>query len=402
MLKDTQIKALKPKDKSYTVADGEGLSLVVNPNKSKKWRYRYRIEGKAKTLSLGAYPEVSIADAREKLRKVRAMVANGIDPSKARKEEKITKVIEETKKITFREVKKQWLDSIESNVSTHHYKRSESLMRLYAMPVLEDQQMEDITYKDVRAIIVALDDSGKKESAMKLYGALNKLFSYATHHDYCEVNVCKLIEIKAVVVDQVTKHFKTITEPDAVKLLLENIKNFEGGHYSTKFGLLFMALTSLRSTNVRSARWKYIDFKNKTMTIPKEEMKIKKTKMEDSEDFVLPLADQTIDLLKKVKQFSGHGKYIFPSIRGDRPMSENAMLVMIRSLGYTKEEFVPHGFRAMFSTIANDEENGFSNELIDAQLSHKVGNKVSQSYNRGNYFSRRIPLAQWWADWLDA
>ena len=152
---------------------------------------------------------------------------------------------------------------------------------------------------------------------------------------------------------------------------------------------------------VRPARWEHFNFENNSMTIVKEEMKIKRTALLDADDFKLPLATQTMDLLREVQELSGHNKYIFPSNRGDRPMSENAMLVMIRSLGYTKEEFVPHGFRAMFSTIANAEDNGFDRDLIDAQLAHKVGDQVSQAYNRGDYFNRRIPLVQWWADWLD-
>jgi len=254
----------------------------------------------------------------------------------------------------------------------------------------------------VQEIIVSLVDAQKIESAKKLNGVLNQVFAYAKIRNLVDTNICKLVEITGLFDSAQKRHFPTITEPKQIKTLLESIKNFEGAHYSTKQGLLFMALTSLRTINVRSARWEQINFKDQTMTIPKEEMKIAKKKLHEANDFVLPLSDQTMVLLEEIKPMSYHGIYIFPSIRGDRPMSENAMLTYIRSLGYTKEQFVPHGFRAMFATIANKEDNGFDRDLIDTQLAHKVGGTVSQSYNRTDYLQQRIPLAQWWADWLDA
>lgn len=302
----------------------------------------------------------------------------------------------------FKEVVKGFLKHFVQEVSSHHYKRSESLLRLYATPVLGNKPIDDITHKDAKKMIVAVADAGKKESAKKLYGVLAQLFSYAVDREVCEVNVMKLIEFQKGFFTSTSKRkFPTITEPTQIKILLESIKKFEKGHYSTKQGLLLMAYTSLRSNNVRHARWDQIDFENQTMIISKEEMKIEKKDLHKAEDFRLPLSTQTIELLNRVNKISGHGKYIFPSIRGDRPMSENAMLTFIRSLGYTKEQFTPHGFRAMFSTIANDISN-FDRDLIDAQLAHKVGNTVSQSYNRTDYFQRRVPLSQWWADWLDS
>ena len=162
-----------------------------------------------------------------------------------------------------------------------------------------------------------------------------------------------------------------------------------------------MALTSLRRSNVLNARWEQIDFKTSTMTIAKEEMKLKKKELQKANDFVLPLATQTIELLEKIKEVSGEGIYIFPSMRADRPMSKNTMLELVRYLGYEKEQFTPHGFRAMFATMAN-EQSDFERDLVDAQLAHKVGDRTSQAYNRTDYLERRRDLVQWWADWLDA
>ena len=400
MLKDTQIKALKPKEKSYTVADGNGLSIVVNPNKSKKWRYRYRINGKAKTFSIGSYPEVSLANAREKLHEARSMVANGIDPAKVRKEEKVAKAVDSANKITFKEVKNAYLESIEDNVSIHHYERSESLLRLYAESVLNNVQIEDITHKDIKSIIMALVDMDKKPSAKKLFGVLKQVFDYAEARDQVEVNVCNLISTSSLIKNYHPKKQSTMTKNKDIKLLMESIENYTG-HYANKKALQFMAFTSLRSANIRYARWNQMDLNNKIMTIPKAEMKIERKRLEEAEDFILPLSTQAIKLLESMIPLTGHGTYVFPSTLGDRPLSENALLVAIRRLGYTKEEFTPHGFRAMFATVAN-REGSFNLEIIDAQLAHTVGNKVSQAYNRTDYFDKRKELVQWWADWLES
>ena len=398
-LNNTQIKNAKSKDKPYSLGDGLGLSLLINPNGSKWWRYRFQFDSKAKMMSLGTYPDVSLANVRKRLLEARELVAGGINPIEQQGADSPT--VDAGGSVVFKDISDAWLESIESEVSIHHYKRSESLLRLYALPVLQNQPIDTITHKDVRALIVALKDADRKESAKKLYGVLKQVFADAEERDHCEVNVCNLIDIRSIIKKTAKRKFPTITEEAEVRALLANIKDFKGSHYSTKNALLFMALTSLRSNNVRHARWEQIDFESRTMTIAKEEMKIAKKDLSDAIDFRLPLATQTIELLDKIKKLTGHGTYIFPSIRADRPMSENAMLAYIRNLGYTKEQFVPHGFRAMFATIANDKKNGFDRDLIDAQLAHKVGGSVSQSYNRTDYLERRIPLAQWWADWLN-
>ncbi len=398
-LNNTQIKNAKSKDKPYSLSDGLGLSLLINPNGSKWWRYRFQFNGKAKMMSLGTYPDVSLANVRKRLLEARELVASGVNPIEQQGSD--SPVIVAGGSVIFKDISDAWLKSIEPDVSIHHYKRSESLLRLYALPALQNQPIDTITHKDVRALIVALKDADKKESAKKLYGVLKQVFAYAEERDHCEINVCSLIDISSIIKKTAKRKFPTITEPTKIRTLLTNIKDFEGSHYSTKNALLFMALTSLRSNNIRHARWEQIDFENHTMTIAKEEMKIAKKDLHKAEDFRLPLATQTIELLQETMKISGSGIYIFPSIRGNRPMSENAMLAYIRNLGYTKEEFVPHGFRAMFATIANDEDNGFDRDLIDAQLAHKVGGSVSQSYNRTAYFNRRIPLSQWWANWLN-
>lgn len=405
-LTNTQIKNARGKEKPYSLGDGLGLSVLINSNGSKWWRYRFQFNGKAKMMSLGTYPDVSLAQARERLMEARRMVADGVNPVEVKQNHQHGDEQEEHI-VTFKEVGDLYLTHLDDQVAINelseaHYIRSERLLRLYATPALGDMAINEITFRDLRDVIVALNGVGKKETAIKMHSLFGKLFAHAINHNYCEVNPARLLEMKEIMGDHEPTHFSTITEPAEVKRLLDNIRSVENGHWSTKYGLLLMAYTSLRSANVRKAQWSYIDFEKKLMTIPKKEMKIKKVKLNNAEDFRLPLADQTIALLQEVQKLSGHGKYIFPSIRGDRPMSENAMLVLIRSLDYTKDEFTPHGFRAMFATVANDESNDFDRDLIDAQLAHKVGDRTSQSYNRGDYLNRRIELSQWWADWLDS
>ncbi len=398
MLKDTQIKALKPKDKTYLVADGDSLYVVVNTNGSKKWRYRYRINGKAKTLSLGSYPEIKPAAARERLREAREQVALGVDPSSIKKEEKVQQKLHDNRK-AFKDVSAAYLKSIEGVVSSHHHERSESLIRLYANPVLGERAIADITHKDVKQLIVNLSEvMNKKASAKKLFGVLKLVFAYAERFDDVEMNVVKLLTLGDLVTGHVVKKQATITKPKEIKLLMKNIHNYEG-HFNTIKAMEFMLHTALRSANIRQLKWKYI--KGDIITIPKEEMKIAWDKVSEATDFKLPLSTQAKAILKEMKPVSGHGTYVFPSLRGDRPMSENALLAMVRGMGYSKDQFTPHGARAMFSTVAN-EVGEFNTELIDVQLAHKVGGTVSQAYNRAEYIDKRRKLSQWWSDWLEA
>lgn len=396
-LTNTEIKNAKSRDKAYSLSDGLGLSLQINPNKTKYWRFRFQFEGKAKLMSFGTYPDVSLVDARVRREEERKKIAKGTNP--------ITKNQQtgEGGSMVFEAVVKKFLQQLEPKVSEAHYKRSKSLFRLYAIPELQNQRMDEISHKDIKRIIVSLVDAEKVETAKKLHSMFLQVFGYAVDREICEENVVRRIEYQKDFFTNVNKRKSpTITEPAQIKMLMENIREFEGNHHSTKSALLFMAYTSLRSANVRHARWEQIDLEGRTMTIKKEEMKIKKSALAEAEDFKLPLATQTIELLNEIKKITGDGTYIFQSNRGDRPMSENAMLVYIRNLGYTKEQFVPHGFRAMFSTITNANDNGYDRDLIDAQLAHVTGNIVSRTYNRGDLFNRRVPLVQWWADWLDS
>ena len=315
------------------------------------------------------------------MREARELVAKGVDPSAERKEA----VKKQSLSVTFKEVSDAYLKSRVGNVSHHHYERSESLLRLYAVTAFGRTPIDDISHKDIKPLIVNLSEKGKKASAKKLFGVLKQVFDYAEMKDHVEVNVCNLLNPTTLIKDYVPKSHATITKAEDIKLLMKNIKNYEG-HYTTKMALEFMAYTALRSYNVRAAKWKYI--KDGVMTIPKEEMKIAKDKLENAVDFKLPLSKQSLALLEEMRPISGHGTYIFPSIRGDRPMSENALLAMVRNLGYTKDQFTPHGFRSMFSTISN-EEGEFNLEIIDAQLAHKVGNAVSSTYNKASYIEKR-------------
>ncbi len=404
-LTNTQIKAAKPKDKAYTLTDGQGLSLLINTNGSKWWRFRYRFDSKQKMLSLGTYPEVSLATARKKLIKAREQVAAGTNPSDKRKEKKEALVQEAAQdryktehsfEVLARSIMDKRLEQKE--ISYPHHKRTITALENDAFPIIGKKQAKDITPEDIEKIIAGVVDRGAKESARKLFYMLGKIFK-KIKRDSRKMNLGAIdIPTEYLTIEDLgcpksnDNHYPCITDKKGLKGLLGAINGYTGS-YSTKMAMRLLPHIFLRSLNIRHLEWDEIDFDDKFIRIQGSKMKTKS-------DFIIPMSRQVIELLKEVEPFTGQGRYVFPSLRDQRrPMSDNTMIAALRRMGITKEEFVPHSWRSVFATIAN--EQGQSFEAIEASLAHTIGSTVSRSYNRAIYLEQRKELYQWWSDWLD-
>lgn len=401
----TEIKNAKPKDKDYKLFDGDGLYLFITKSGSKKWRLKYTFEGKEKTLSFGDIKDIPLSRARELKIEYRQKIKNGINPSEEKQKVKNKIKLNDLKKnhtvkILLTELLNEQLQK--QDISEPHHKRTLLSYKNDVFPIYENHNISDIDVDDIKTIISKVSERGAVESSRKLYYALNKAFkilvtrnnSKEENKNYgLKFNPCSQISINELVGQKSTKNYPTITDDKGIKALLLNIDEYMGD-FTTKQALRMLPYVFVRPYNIRYAEWSEIDFKLKQWNIPAKKMKTKA-------DLIVPLTDSVIKILNEIKPFSGDGQYIFPSLKNkNSPMSDNTLLGAIRRLGYSKDEFVPHGFRAMFSTIAH-EKSKYKHDIIETQLAHSVGSSVSKAYNRAEYLEDRVNLMQWWSNYLD-
>ena len=390
----TQINQAKPKVKDYKLSDGGGLFLLITKRGTKLWRMKYIINKKEKLLSLGSYPDVTLSKARELREENKQLIANGINPNDLKREKKETIKQEELKsKNTFKNLAIERLEKQKDTISETHYKRTITAFENDCFEYIGHKNIDDIIAKDIIIIMQIMNNRGVNDSARKLFYAIGKTFKWAVANGYAERNPCADILLEEILGKVSKKHYPTITDDKGIKELLTSIYSYTG-ETSTQYSLLMLAYTFVRPINVRLALWSEINLKAKQWVIPAKKMKTK-------DEFIIPLSNTLIELLQEIRLYSGDSKYLFPSTKSkSTPLSDGALLGAIRRMGYTKEEFTPHGFRAMFSTIAH-EKSHFKYDVIETQLAHSIGNSVSQAYNRAKYLDERVKLMQWWSDYLD-
>ncbi len=390
----TQIKQAKAKDKDYKLSDGGGLYLLVTKRNTKLWRLKYRFNGKEKLLALGAYPDITLEKARKLSIENKQLIANSINPielKKSKKELQNQKVIKNEN--TFKNISLKRLEKIRDEISESHYQRTSRGFINDVFPYIGNKPLDDVEASDIIKILQKMLKRGVKNSAHKVYQSISKTFKWSVANGLAKRNPCADIEVSEIIGKSQETHYPTITDDTGIKNLLISIKEY-GGETSTKYSLLMLAYTFVRSSNVRLALWEEIDFKNKQWIIPAKKMKTR-------DEFIVPLSDTVVKILQEARQHAGDSPYLFPSTKSKTtPLSDGALLGAVRRMGYNKEEFTPHGFRAMFSTIAH-EKSGFAYDVIETQLAHSVGNSVSQAYNRAKYLNERVKLMQWWSDYLD-
>lgn len=399
-LSATEIKNAKPKDKKYKLSDGGGLFLEIKTNGSKLWRLNYRFENKLKEYAIGVYPTIELAKARQRREELRKLVADGVDINKKKKEKKIqVKALEKKKENTFFYVSQQWLKNYESEVSENYHVKLGKALENYVYPFIKNQAIEEITRLNIIEILQDLKAKGIIETANRVITLLNKIYKYAVTVELTPHNIIADIEHKEILGRREKSHYPTFIKGKDIKGLLLAIDEYSG-NYTTKKALQVLPYVFVRSFNIRHMEWEEINFEDKLWIIPTHKMK---TKIE----FKLPLPHQVISILEEVKELTGDGRFVFPSFRAkDKPMSDNTLIGAIRRMGYTKEEFVPHSFRAMFSTIAYEHANinkghNFTGEVIEALLAHKESNAVKGAYNRASYKEGMKGLINWYAEYLD-
>jgi len=385
MLTNALIKNAKPKEKGVVhLKDGRGLYMEITPACSRRWRFRYWIDGRENRISLGLYPEISLAEARKRCEEARRQIAQGVDPSKARQDEKAAKE-------TFELVAREWLEKFGASMTERS--AGEILRRLErdVFPWVGSRPINAIAAPEFLSVVRRIESRGAPETARRCLQYLSRIGRYAVATGRATRD--SAADLRGCLPPANKNHFATLTDPKDVAQLLRDIEGYQGS-FIVLCALKLSPLLFVRPGELRGMQWSEIDLGAREWRIPASRMKMK-------EQHIVPLAPQAIAILDDIRPLTGHGVYVFPSLRGDsRPMSNNTVNSALRRLGYEKNQLCAHGFRSMASTLLN--EMGWNGDVIEKQLAHGDRDKIRASYNFARYLPERKKMMDAWASYLDS
>ncbi|AOR77274.1 tyrosine-type recombinase/integrase [Novosphingobium resinovorum] len=385
----TTVASAKPRERDYKLSDGGGLYLLVRPNGTKLWRLNYRYLEKHRTLAFGAWPEVSLADARDRRDDARRLLAAGTDPSHQQKVDAARARVEEND--TFKLVAEEWVAKNEREGMAEITLSKLRWLLDKAYPKIGNRPVAKVTAQDVLAVLRAIEATSRHESARRMRSVLSRVFRYAIATTRAERDPAS--DLRGALTVPKAKHLAAITTEDRAGDLMRAIEGYSG-HTITLFALKLSAHLFVRPGELRQAEWAEFDFDRSVWNIPAEKMKMRRPHR-------VPLSAQVVGLFEELWDLTGSGRYCFPSFRsGQRPMSENTVNAALRALGFGQEEMTAHGFRAMAATLLN-ETGQFNPDAIERQLAHMENNGVRRAYTRGEYWNERVALMQFWSDELE-
>lgn len=381
----TQFKNLKAKEKPCFVSDGDNLLIKIMPNGTKFFIYEFRENNKRHRLTLGKYDEMSLSDARDKRSELRSKLNQG---------ESLTQTAEKTK---FKAVFEAWYKT-KSKLSEKQQFWVKRRFETLFLPKFGEINIKDISRKDIINALAPLLGDDKQETIRKTLGTLNSFYKFALLHEYVEHNIISDIDKSALIGKKDVKHFAYLKNDDEIRAVLVAIKEYFGD-IRVKTCAIFQLYTTVRGQNARNAKWSQIDFENCVWHIPASEMKTAKP-------HDVFLSQSVITLLKTYRErLPLKSELIFPSVKSNvRPISDNTIRSMLRNLGFNNDMVTPHGFRATFSTVANEniDKHGCNSDVIELCLAHVESNKVKEAYNHAKNLKARAKLMQWWSDYLDS
>ena len=387
-LTETQIRNLKPESSPKKHFDGEGLFLYVTPAGSKLWRMAYRFEGKAKLLSFGKYPIVSLRDARARRDEAKSQLDKGVDPSAVKKQQKRER--EAVARDTFENFAREWHKVRTAAYSADYAKAILYRLETYVFPAIGRTPVTRLAPMDILAVVKPLDDKGHHETASRVLQIIGQIFRYAVILGKGRQN--PVTDLRGALKPHKVVHRASVTSPPKVGQLLRDIDRYEG-YFPLVCALKLAPMVFTRPSELRAAEWKEFDLTKGEWRIPAERMKMRET-------HIVPLSRQALTVLEELRLYSSDGKYLFPSIRTSvRPISDATMLNALRRMGYEKHEMSVHGFRSLASTLLN--ESGYNADWIERQLAHSERNGVRAAYNYAEYLPERRRMMQEWADYLD-
>lgn len=387
---ETTYRTAKPKEAVYRLSDGQGLYMLIHPDGAKRWRYQYsRPAGGRNTLSLGDYPAVTLAAARERRDEARRLLADGIDPGEHRKTMRGMQADRAAN--SFEAVAREWYTKFSSNWVEAHGDRILRRLERDVFPWLGGRPIAEITARELLAVMRRIEERGAVETAHRALQNCGQVFRFAICEERAERDPSQ--DLRGALTPAKGKHLAAITDPKAIGPLLRAMDSYAGS-LVTKCALRLAPLVFVRPGELRQAEWAEIDLDSATWEIPPERMKMRLA-------HVVPLSTQAVSILRELHALTGARRYVFPSPRThERPMSNNAILAALRRMGFEKDEMSGHGFRAMARTVL-DEVLGFRPDMIEHQLAHAVRDPNGRAYNRVTLLPQRREMMQAWADYLD-
>ncbi len=388
MLSKLLIDRTKPQAKSVRLSDGRGMYLEISPAGGKWWRFKYRFAGKERRISLGVYPDVPLAAAREKREEARRQVAAGIDPGEQRKAAKMALV--ESTENTFEAIAREWFGLFSTKWVKGHADKIIRRLELNVFPWLGSRPIKAVKAPELLAVLRRVESRGANETAHRALQVCGRVFRYAIATGRAERDPSR--DLSGALAPIQERHFASITEPLAVGELLRAIDAYKGA-FVTRCALRLAPLVFVRPGELRAAQWAEFDFAKTEWRIPASRMKARV-------QHIVPLSTQAVAILRELQPLTGRFPFAFPSVRSRyRAMSENAVTGALRRMGYTGQDMTGHGFRSMASTLLN--EQGWNRDAIERQLAHGERDAVRAAYNYAEHLPERRRMMQAWADYLE-
>jgi integrase len=387
-LTDIKVKQAKPREKTYKISDERGLYLEVAPSGGKWWRLKYRIEGKEKRLSLGVYPDVSLAKARDRRDDARKLVADSVDPSMNRKAKKLARA--DANANSFEVVAREWFEKQKKVWAPSHADKIIRRLERDVFPWLGKRPIADITSPELLAVLQRIE-SRVVETAHRARQNCGQIFRYAVVTGRAKHNITG--DLKGALTPWKEEHFASITNPKEIGPLLRDMYAYKG-MFEVQCCLRIAPHVFLRPVELRLAEWQEFDLEAASWEVPAVRMKMKRP-------HIVPLSAQVVEILRELHRLTGDGQFLFRGRNPRKAISDNTVNKALRSMGYsTQDDITGHGFRAMARTVL-DEILGFRVDWIEHQLAHKVRDANGRAYNRTAHLEGRRQMMQAWSDYLD-
>lgn len=370
-LSELKIQKLKPREKRYLVGDGRGLYIAVMPTGEKYWYARTFENGRERKRSLGRYPDISLKEARE-------LKAKGFN-------------LDKEKPLALGVVAEEWyIKRHKPAVSKWTAYLTRKRLDKFILANFRERDIKAITPRELLPVLHKIQEKNGLVIGYFVKGILSQIFDYAIAAGYCEWNPAAQIA-KALIPKKETLHYSVVKTEQRAAEIMRAVNSYDGLRV-VKIGLLLLAHTFVRNSEMRLARWSEIDFDKKVWIIPAERMKMRR-------EHIVPLSEQALNLFKGLREFTTHEEYCFVLRGKNKPIGKMSFANALVKLGFGTGKFTPHSFRGMASTLLN--EHNFNRDVIERQLAHVENNQVRAAYNQAEYLDERRKMLDWWSAYLE-